>query len=191
MQDASYELPVRSATARRTTTAWLVLGLVALVAAGVFSILLVLARTPLVQGLIPLLDFFHVALVVHVTLSVLIWLLAASAATWSLSTDIDKPVWDRVSVLLAAAGTAIVIVAPFLGAGSPQMSNYVPVLQHPLFFAGLLLFIAGICSHLLRSVLTRKRLGAQLGGTEALHAGITLSTLLTALAIIAVGLSWV
>lgn len=80
MSDTNFHLPVRSAAANRNTTAWLVLGLVSLVGAGVFSILLVMARTPIVQDMIPFIDFFRIALVVHVTLSVLIWLLAISAA---------------------------------------------------------------------------------------------------------------
>ena len=80
MQQAIYELPVSGDDARRITSAWLILGLVSLVFAGVFSLLLVLARTPLVQGWIPFIDFFQVSLVVHVTLSVLVWLLAISAA---------------------------------------------------------------------------------------------------------------
>lgn len=190
MSDFNYELPVTGETARRSTTAWLILGLVALVAAGVFSLLLVLARTPLVQELIPFIDFFHVSLVVHVTLSVLIWLLAISAATWSLSTAHDKPLWDRASFALAASGTAVIIVCPFLGAGDPLMNNYVPVLRHPLFYSGLLLFVAGIISHLIRSLLTRTRLTTSLDGTDALRAGITISTLLTGLAILAVVASW-
>lgn len=190
MQENDYELSIRSATARETTTGWLTLGLIALVAAGIFSILLVLARTPFVQGLIPFIDFFRIALVVHVTLSVLIWLLAVSAATWSLNSKTDKPVWDRLSLLLAASGTLAIIIAPFIGAGDPQISNYVPVLQHPLFFAGLLLFMTGIGSHLIRSVTTRNRLTSRLTGTDSLHAGITLSAMLAAIAIVSVFASW-
>ena len=112
-----YELPIRSAANRRNVTAWLTLGLISLVAAGVFSILLVLARTPVIQGLIPFLDFFRIALVIHVTLSVLIWLLAISAAAWSLSTRNDKPLWDRLSFSLSALGTTVIIICPFVGAG--------------------------------------------------------------------------
>ncbi len=190
MREYHYDLGIRSANVRGTTTAWLGLGLVSLIAAGIFSILLVLARTPVVQELIPLIDLFRIALVVHVTLSVLIWLLAVSAATWSLSTSTDTPRWDRFSFALAAAGTAVIIVSPFAGAASPQMSNYVPVLQHPLFFAGLVLFVAGICSHLVRSVVTRNRLATRLSGEKSLHAGITLSAMLTALAVLAVFASW-
>ncbi|MGB5625780.1 MAG: cbb3-type cytochrome c oxidase subunit I [Woeseiaceae bacterium] len=190
MSDTTFHLQIRNAAARRTTSAWLILSLVSLVAAGVFSILLVMARTPVVQEMIPFIDFFHVALVVHVTLSVLIWLLAMSAAFWSLSATTEHVLWDRLSFSLAALGTLVIIVCPFLGAGDPLMNNYVPILQHPLFYTGLGLFAAGILSHLLRALLSRPRLTKELNGTGALHFGITLSTLLTGLSIIAVFASW-
>jgi len=186
----SYDLPLRGAANRRNVTAWLTLGLIALVAAGIFSLLLVLARTPVIQGLIPFLDFFHIALVIHVTLSVLIWLLALSAAIWSLSTKNDKPLWDRMSFFMSALGTAIIIVCPFVGAGNPLMNNYVPILQHPLFYGGLVSFIAGIISHLVRCFVSRTRLSEKLCATSALQSGITLSALLTGAAIVAVFVSW-
>ncbi|MCH8071863.1 MAG: cbb3-type cytochrome c oxidase subunit I [Proteobacteria bacterium] len=186
MQYTIYELTVRGDNARRITSAWLILGLISLVFAGVFSLLLVLARTPVVQGWIPFIDFFHVSLVVHVTLSVLVWLLSMSAAMWSLSTRTDSQMWDRASLLLAATGTAVIIISPFAGAGNPQMSNYVPVLQHPLFFSGLVLFAAGIASHVARSLLAYRRIGAELTGTAALQAGITMSAGVTGAAMIGV-----
>ena len=190
MSDTTFHLQVRNAAARRNTSAWLILSLVSLVAAGVFSILLVMARTPIVQELIPLTDFFRVALVVHVTLSVLIWLLAMSAAFWSLSATTERVMWDRLSFSLAAVGTLVIIVCPFFGAGDPLMNNYVPILQHPLFYTGLGLFAAGIVSHLIRTFLSRPGITKKLDGTGALHFGITLSTLLTGLSLIAVFASW-
>lgn len=190
MSDTNFHLHIRSEAARRNTTAWLMLGLVSLVFAGVFSILLVMARTPVVQEIVPFIDFFHVALVVHVTLSVLIWLLAISAAFWSLGSTTEQPWWDRISFSLSAIGTLIIIVCPFLGAGDPLMNNYVPILQHPLFYWGLGLFAAGIFSHLVRAILGRARIAAKLDGTGALQFGITLSTLLTGFAFIAVFASW-
>ncbi|MGI9236103.1 MAG: cbb3-type cytochrome c oxidase subunit I [Woeseiaceae bacterium] len=190
MSDATFHLRIRSEAARRNTSAWLILGLISLVAAGIFSILLVMARTPIVQDLIPLTDFFRVALVVHVTLSVLIWLLAMSAAFWSLSARTEHVVWDRVSFSVAAVGTLVIIICPFLGAGDPLMNNYVPILQHPLFYVGLGLFATGILSHLVRTLLGRSRITTKLDGTNALHFGITLSTLLTLFSFIAVFASW-
>ena len=148
---ADYHLQISSDAVRKTATAWLILGLASLVGAGIFSLLLVLARTPAVQEYTPFIDFFRVALVVHVNLSVLIWLLSIAGVLWSLSSSRDLPGWDRLSFLLAALGTAIVVIAPFAGAADPLMNNYVPLLRHPLFYIGLGLFTAGIASYALCS----------------------------------------
>jgi hypothetical protein len=177
-----YDLLVGDNNRRRVVSAWVILGILSLVAAGLFSVLLVLARTPIIQSLVPLVDFFRVALVVHVNLSVLVWLLAISAALWSLSSRGERGIWDKTSFWLAAAGALVIVLAPFAGAGNPQMSNYVPVLDHPLFFAGLGLFVAGIASHLIRTIVTRARLGDTLSGPDALRAGISFSAVIVAIA---------
>ena len=192
MSDTNFHLPVRSAAIGRNVTAWLTLGLISLVAAGVFSILLVMARTPVVQELIPFIDFFRVDIAATIVLARLgdLWLLAISAAFWSLGATTDQPWWDRISFSLSAIGTLVIIVCPFLGAGDPLMNNYVPILQHPLFYLGLGLFAAGIFSHLVRALFGRPRITARLDGTGALQFGITLSTLLTGFSIIAVFASW-
>lgn len=189
MQKNVYILPLRGGEAKRITSAWITLGLVSLILAGIFSLLLVLARTPVIQSWIPFLDFFQVALVVHVTLSVLIWLLSISAAMWSLCSTSESYRWDRISFAAAAVGTSIIVIAPFIGAGNPQMSNYVPVLQHPLFFTGLGLFGLGISSHLIRSLLAWRGIGANLDGSMALQAGVLMSVVVTGIAILSVAAS--
>jgi hypothetical protein len=77
---------------------------------------------------------------------VLIWFLAFAGALWSL--DAFAPtrlgLARAAAFLLAAVGCALVATAPFLGASDPLLNNYVPVLQHPLFHAGLGLFGAGV-----------------------------------------------
>lgn len=60
-------------------------GLLALIGSGVFSVLLVLARTPVVNTWLPGTDFFRVALVVHVDLSVSVWFVALAGMLWSLN----------------------------------------------------------------------------------------------------------
>jgi len=185
MSSVDYDLPISSNTVRRTTTAWLMLGLASLVGAGLFSLLLVLARTPAVQEWLPFIDFFRVALVVHVDLSVLIWLLSIAGVLWALSTDRDLPAWDRVSFWLAAMGTAVVVIAPFAGAGEPLMNNYVPVLQHPFFYTGLGLFSVGVLSHLLRCAVTFTGLTTHLDGTAALQVGAKLAAITAIIAMAA------
>ncbi|NOR20275.1 MAG: cytochrome C oxidase subunit I, partial [Xanthomonadales bacterium] len=183
MSSSRYDFPISSETVRRTTTAWLMLALVSLVGAGLFSLLLVLSRTPVVQEVLPLIDFFRIALVVHVDLSVLIWLLSMAGVLWALSTDRDLPGWDRISFWLAASGTAVVIISPFIGAGDPLMNNYVPVLRHPVFYTGLGLFTAGVLSHLLRSAITFTGLTTHLDGAGALQVGTKLAAVTAAVAI--------
>jgi hypothetical protein len=55
-----------------------------------------------------------------------------------------------------------------------------------LFFSGLCLFAAGIASHVARSLLAYRRIGAELTGTAALQAGITISAGVTGAAMICV-----
>lgn len=189
MTSGGFDLTVRSDAQRRASAAWLLLGLGALLGAGLFSLLLVLARTPAILEWLPVADFFRVALVVHVNLSVLIWLLSMAGALWSLACLDDAPRWDRLSFIAAAAGTAVVAVSPFAGAGEPLMNNYVPVLQHPVFYGGLGLFAAGITSQLLRCSLSgpfrRSAERGRLSGADALRLGSRLAALITAVAILA------
>ena len=69
---------------RERAGAWILLGVYALLAAGLLSLLLAFARTPVIQDVLPGRDFFHVALVVHVDLSVLVWFMACAGLVWTL-----------------------------------------------------------------------------------------------------------
>ena len=80
--DFGFDLGIPQDARRTLVMAWLGLGLLALLASGLFSVLLVLSRTPQLQNLFPIADFFRVALVVHVDLSVLVWFLAFGGV-WS------------------------------------------------------------------------------------------------------------
>ena len=161
--------------------AWLALGVAALALAGVYALLLVAARAPGTGGLFPTQDFFRVALVVHVDQSVLIWFLALGGMLWSL---LGRPRRTLAWIALggAAAGCLLVATAPFLGAAQPLLANYVPVLDHPLFLAGLALFGLGVLL----------ALAAYLGGP---HPGlgwddpIAIGTLTAALAALMAGVS--
>ena len=55
----------------------------ALIGSGLLAMLLVLSRTPGIQDVFPLKEFFRAALVVHVDLSVVVWFMAFAAVIWS------------------------------------------------------------------------------------------------------------
>ena len=129
---------------RRRTVGWIWLGVYALLAAGLLSLCLALARTPGIQEIFPGTDFFHVALVVHVDLSVLVWFMACAGMVWSLFGRRESTTTGKLAFWLAVLGAFIISIAPFMGADRPLMNNYVPVLQHPWFFAGLGFLAVGI-----------------------------------------------
>jgi hypothetical protein len=189
MNSSQFELVIHNDAQRRSAAAWLLLGVASLLGAGLFSLLLVVARTPAVQEWLPVDDFFRVALVVHVNLSVLIWLLSIAGVFWSLVGARATPRWDGFSFVVAALGTAVIALSPFVGAGDPLMNNYVPVLQHPVFYAGLALFGVGITSQLIGSSLSKPivQTGTQgaLTGTDSLELGSRLAALITLVAILA------
>jgi cytochrome c oxidase subunit I len=168
--------------------AWLWLALASLIGSGILSVLLVLSRTPGVQRILPVADFFHVALVVHVDLSVLVWFLAFGGLLWTLNGGIRFLGLAWAGWIAAAAGSAVITLAPFFGRGGPIMSNYVPVLEDPMFMAGLVLFGIGIALLVLRSLLTAPKVGVRPDGGAALSFGLNTAAVAAAVAIFA--LAW-
>ena len=98
-----YSLAVPQGAQRALARGWLWLAMIALVGSGLFSVLLVVSRTPGLNQWLPVADFFRVALVVHVDLSVLVWFIAMAGLLWSL---VGTPAAGRVSRLAGWAAPA-------------------------------------------------------------------------------------
>lgn len=185
MTQTAYSLPIPDGELRQLAANWLLLGVASLVLSGLFAILIVLSRTPYVQDLIPWVDFFHTALVVHVDLSVLVWFLAFAGVFWSLNSGARGIHLAKLALLLCIIGTIVISTAPFMGAGNPIMSNYIPVLLDPVFLAGLLILGLGFTLLILRSLLIPAPVGKWMKGAAALRFGINTSVVAAALAIMA------
>ncbi len=186
----AFDLAVPQDARRPLVLAWLALGLAALLASGLFSILLVLSRTPQLMGLFPVADFFRVALVVHVDLSVLVWFLAFGGALWTMNGTLRYQPLGWLAFAAAVTGTAAMCVAPFVERAAPVMANYVPVLDGPVFLAGLVLFGAGIALLCLRSMLAATPVGMRISGGGALRFGLNAALVATAVAACAFAWSW-
>lgn len=120
--------------------AWFALALAALGASALLAIVLVAARTPFL-GLGG--GIFRTALVLHVTLGVGVWLLAAAAGAWTLAgRRADGAGWGTLA--LAAISVAALMVAPLLGGPPPVLANYLPVLDSPVFLGGLAGFLVAV-----------------------------------------------
>jgi len=167
--------------------AWLWLGLLALIGSGFLAILLVFSRTPGVQDVFPLKDFFRSALIVHVDLSVAVWFMAFASALWSALGAARGDALGRAGFWLASAGTLLMTLSPFFPDAHPLLNNYIPVLRQPAFFVSLWLCAAGFAISVLRALATtwpRESLGNPLG------VGVFLAAVAGAFAFLAFIWSW-
>ncbi len=185
-----YDLAVPHGAQRRLARAWLALGLAALIGSGLFSLLLVLSRTPVVNQWLPGVDFFRVALVVHVDLSVLVWFVALGGLLWSLAGSARGLAWGWAALAFCGAGAAALALSAFVGSGAAVMANYIPVLERPLFMAGLVVFGIGAGVLVLRSLVSASKPGAHFGGDGVLRFGLNAAAVSTAVALFAFGWSW-
>lgn len=156
-----------NAAPHRISRYWLFSGVFALAIAGLFSVVLVLARSPQFTDLIPLNDVFHTTLIIHVDLSITVWFLSIAGLIWAkeaekiLEPAINLPYFRQGGVILFFLGILAIAFSPLDGDPEPLMSNYVPVLTSHLFFIGLGLVAAGVIVAIIDFMLTdglKKRL---------------------------------
>lgn len=123
---------------------WLILAVSAVAISGVFAILIALARVPALGTLFPGAEFYRVALVLHVNLSQAVWFMAFACVLWSLHSHHVSDALQRLALLLAMVGTAGIVLSVSAGNVRPLMSNYLPVLDSPMFLGALGIFGGGV-----------------------------------------------
>ncbi len=181
--DVRYDIAVPQDARRTLARGWMWLGLLALIGSGVFSLLLVLARTPGINAWLPGTDFFRVALVVHVDLSVLVWFVALAGMLWSLNSAARAAVWGWLALASCGLGASLMAISAFFGAGEPIMANYIPVLDRPLFLFALLLFGLGTTVLVAHSLWSAPKPGHAIDGQGALRFGLNAAAVSGAVAI--------
>ncbi|WP_342271402.1 hypothetical protein [Candidatus Tisiphia endosymbiont of Parasteatoda lunata] len=117
---------------------WLGNGIFSLALAGVYSIILVMLRTPMLVNLFSNTEIFRSALVIHVNLSILVWLMSVTACVWSYNLEATTP--SITCVIIAFISTALIALSPFCGQNFPVMNNYIPMLENIIFILGISLF---------------------------------------------------
>ena len=156
---------------------WFMLSIVSLGLGGGFAFLIGMARAPFAEKYFPQ-NYFQHALVGHVNLAILFWLLLSTMVVWSyhLKTPGLKP-----ALWLAGIGTALVAFAALFGGGDAVLNNYVPALVNPVFFAGLALFFTGFSMNVFRFA---KEAAANLASDDmvlnAIGAGVMIGIVLAA-----------
>ena len=122
----------------RLAVTWLKNGIWALALAGLYSIVLVVLRTPGLSDILSDKSVFRSSLIIHVNLSVLVWLLSITCVIWSYGSK--KTHFENVFSKLALIGMILMAISPLVGESNPIMNNYVPILENIWFIIGLSLF---------------------------------------------------
>ena len=131
--------PAVSAEAKR----WFTLAIGSLVVAGLLSLSVVLGRLPVLSRIIDDPLFFKRCLVVHVDLALVVWFYAFLAALMALRTPRGEGLSGRVAFTLSVGGVFAMLAGGLVRGAQPVLANYVPVIDHPLFGAGLAAFFTG------------------------------------------------
>ncbi|MDI1249192.1 MAG: hypothetical protein PSV13_10045 [Lacunisphaera sp.] len=123
---------------------WFLFAIGSLVLAGLLSLMLVVGRLPFLAWLFTDPLFFKRALVVHVDLAIVVWFQAGTLAFLGLALGPRLPRGVTAAAFtLAGAGVAGLLVGALMPGALPVLSNYVPVIDHPVFFGGLVCWFAG------------------------------------------------
>jgi len=144
---------------------WLGLAIGSLAIAGVFALLLAFSRLPGIQDTFPWpLQFFKKGLVIHVIFSFVVWFLSTLGAisvivSYRLSDGQPKgKLLSRAALYGSYLAAVLLFIPGFMDRGLPSLSNYIPVIIDPIYYAGLglmALSMALICLRMLINLLGR------------------------------------
>ncbi len=120
---------------------WLAVAVISMACTGLYAFMIVLSRAPGFNLLFTEQDFFRTALVTHVVLSLVIWFLAFILfLIYAVTSEKEGGNVDRIAAACALLGIFMIVATPLTGNAAPVPNNYVPTLNHPLYFAGLSIF---------------------------------------------------
>lgn len=171
MSHDKWELAVPDDYRKPLARAWLLAAVGALAISGLFVILIIASRMPGVEQLFPFKNFFHLAIVVHVDFSVLVWFAAFGAVFWTLASRPGAVFAARAGIVIVAAGSLLLAVSPFRP-GEAIMSNYVPVLDNTLFLGGLTVFAVGVLVSAMRTLFYPLPVSGQLQQIGVMRFGV-------------------
>lgn len=178
---------------------WVALPLVALGIAGLLALLIAVLRVPGAENVLPWSSqsFFEKGLVAHVTFAFVIWYMGVHGALTVLVTaqtlGPDRSELTGAGILIGRTGlygagfSLVLLLIPVLGdLGEPSPNNYIPVLVHPLYYAGLTLLAVSLALPILRllTILRARR------DVEPLTLGIAAAGVIYLIALICILIAW-
>ncbi|MBL8644237.1 MAG: cbb3-type cytochrome c oxidase subunit I [Rhodospirillaceae bacterium] len=178
---------------------WVSLPLVALGVAGFLALLIALLRVPGAESVLPWSSqsFFEKGLVAHVTFAFVIWYMGVHGALTVLVTaqtlGPHNAELTGAGILIGRTGlygaglSLLLLLVPVLGdLGEPSPNNYIPVLVHPLYYAGLTLLAVSLALPILRllTILRARR------DVEPVTLGVAAAGVIYLIALVCIAVAW-
>lgn len=124
---------------------WFKLSVLSLICAGLLSLLLILARTPLFTPLVTDPHFFKRCLVVHVNLALSVWVYSFIAFLfYAFLPGTENGLKGIFGFFISASGVVMMILSAYIPGAKPVLSNYIPVIEHPVYLTGFSFFAIGL-----------------------------------------------
>ncbi len=183
---------------------WIALPLIALGLAGLLALLLAAARVPGAELILPWTgpEAFRRILVVHVTFAFVVWYLGVQGVLTVVATaqvvaergatdqesDLGgfEAFFGRVAVYGAGLSFVLLLIPALGNVGTPSINNYIPVLLHPLYYAGLGLLAACVALPIIRLLLLLARRRRPDAGVF----GVACAGVIYLLALVCIGAAW-
>jgi cytochrome c oxidase subunit 1 len=121
---------------------WIKLSIISLALSGLYSIFIVLLRTPILTTIFPDKSIFYTSLIVHVNLSVLFWLVSFVMILMTDNMQREYNYYINYSINALFLAVFLIFLSPMLSDSKPFMNNYVPILHNLLFIIGIGIFFA-------------------------------------------------
>lgn len=172
---------VETGLVNRDARRWSSLAVGSLVLAGLLSLAVVVGRLPFFSRVIDDPLFFKRCLVVHVDLSLSVWFYGFIASLLALRYRQGNGILGRLAFGISLLGVIGMVAGGMAKGAEPILSNYIPVIDHPLFLGGLAAFFFGVilCFGIELSRSNHGQLGAM---PEAACVGLQASALLVTVA---------
>ncbi|MEH6470942.1 MAG: hypothetical protein V7752_06790 [Halopseudomonas sp.] len=123
---------------------WILFALCVFLLANLMALALVFLKMPMLSDALPVSGWFPRVLVFHVDLSIVVWGLSMVSLMWLFHLPSKRAWLDRLALgLLFGAGVGL-LSSILLGQGRPLLSNYIPILDAPLYLASLGTFVAAV-----------------------------------------------
>jgi len=163
---------------------WFVFSILSLASSGLFAFLVAMSRTPFGYKYLPP-QYFHYALVGHVDLSIVLYLLGFSILLWNKFFSSEGSI---LSPAFSFSGLGLIFFSVLFSLGRPVINNYIPVLDHPIFYGGLFMFFLGVTLEILRFF---KEASSSVFSRDGIRSGLSVAVLVALIMIASFPISYI